>query len=415
MTQRIVLHIDANSAYLSWEAVYRLQHGSNIDLREIPSVVGGDASTRHGIVLTKSIPAKKYKIKTGEVLWEARSKCPNLVVVPPNYALYMQCSSAMVDILKTYSPEIERYSIDECFLELSSCKNIFPDPVKTAYEIKDRIYKELGFTVNIGVSSSKLLAKMASEFKKPNMVHTLFPEEIPSKMWPLKISELFMVGRRSAPKLNRLNIFTIGDLAKSDPELLHHHLKSYGISIWKFANGIDDSTVHVGSRPIKGLGNSTITPFDVINKKEAKLFILSLIETCAMRLRDANCMARVVAVSLRTSEFKSYSHQMKFDIPTANTNEICKYAYKLFDEMWQNESIRHFGVRLSELCSNEFYQTSIFDSCDYLKKSSLDKAIDKIRICYGDSSIVRASFIHSGIPPLCGGVHEDYPMMSSLL
>ncbi|MCG8337484.1 MAG: DNA polymerase IV, partial [Proteobacteria bacterium] len=217
-TDRIIFHIDVNSAYLSWEAVYRLQHGDMQDLRKIPSVVGGDSAKRHGIVLAKSIPAKKYGIHTGNGLWEAKNKCGNLVIAPTNYGLYMECSNAMVEILKQYSPIVERYSIDECFLDVTHSERYAKDPVKTAHTIKNRIKKELGFTVNIGISCNKLLAKVASEFKKPDEVHTLFPGEMEEKFWPLPVRELFMVGFRTAPKLRRLNIVTIGDLAHANPE-----------------------------------------------------------------------------------------------------------------------------------------------------------------------------------------------------
>lgn len=195
MAKRYIFHVDANSAYLSWEAVYRLQHGDPLDLRTVPSVVGGDPITRHGIVLTKSIPAKKFKIETGETLYSALQKCPDLMIVRPNYGLYRQCSEAMVEILKEYSPLIQRFSVDECFVDFTGMELLSNNPVETAHELKDRIRDELGFTVNVGISTNRLLAKMAGELKKPDMVHTIFPEEVPTKMWPLPIEELFMVGR----------------------------------------------------------------------------------------------------------------------------------------------------------------------------------------------------------------------------
>jgi phosphoglycerol geranylgeranyltransferase len=223
--KRLIFHIDVNSAYLSWEAVYRLQQGAEIDLRTIPSVVGGDVESRHGIVLTKSIPAKKYGIQTGETLFTARQKCPDLVVVPPHYELYMLCSNAMVNILKEYTPTIQRYSVDECFLDFTSMENFYEDPVELAYTIKDRIRNELGFTASVGISNNKLLAKMGSDIKKPDAVITLFPIEIKDKMWPLPVEDLFMVGRATLTKLHNLNIFTIGDLANFDLKILKEKLK----------------------------------------------------------------------------------------------------------------------------------------------------------------------------------------------
>lgn len=255
---RIVFHIDVNSAYLSWEAVYRLQQGEKQDLRGIPSVVGGDPKTRHGIVLAKSIPAKKFKVKTGETLYSACQKCPNLTIISPSYGLYMKCSNALVSILKEYSSTVQRSSIDECFLDYTSMNKLMGSPMEAAHTIKDRIYKELGFTVNIGISTNKLLAKMASDFTKPNRVHTLFPHEVKSKMWPLPIEDLYMVGRATAPKLHKLGIYSIGDLATADIDLIKYRLKSHGIMIWNYANGLESSNVRVHNYiDRKGVGNST--------------------------------------------------------------------------------------------------------------------------------------------------------------
>ncbi len=412
--ERTILHIDANSAYLSWEAVYRLQHGASVDLRNVPSVVGGDEKSRHGIVLAKSIPAKKFNIKTGETLWSARCKCPNLLVLPPCYPLYMNCSNAMVRILKEYSPCIERYSIDECFVDLTGhCREKSGEAI--ALEIKERCRKELGFTVNIGISTNKLLAKMASDFEKPDKMHTLYPCEIPKKLWPLPVRELFLSGPRTIPKLYKLNIFTIGQLAHASPDLLRRHLKSHGPAIWKYANGLDDSPVVPGERMIKGIGNSTTTPFDVDNKKEALLYLLSLTETVAMRLREKAMMARVVSVSLRNSKLSFYSHQRRLSIPTDNTDTLYLQAKSLFDERWQKEPLRHLGIHLSDLVENKLRQTSLFDGNMHLQQQALDKSIDGIRFSHGSNAVVRGAFLHSGIPPLCGGVHEAFPNMRSLL
>ena len=229
--QRLIFHLDVNSAYLSWEAVYRLQHGEKMDLREVASVIGGNEESRHGIVLAKSIPAKKYNIQTGETLYSARTKCPGLICAAPRYDLYMRASAAMHELLQQYTDRIQQFSVDESFLDFSGMQNLYPDYMKLACEIKERIKQELGFTVNIGISTNKLLAKVASDLKKPDKVHTLFPEEIKQKMWGLPVEDLFMVGRATAPKLHKLNIFTIGDLAGFDVELLRHSLKSHGVMI----------------------------------------------------------------------------------------------------------------------------------------------------------------------------------------
>lgn len=414
---RIIFHIDANSAYLSWEAVHRLQHGDPQDLRSVPSVVGGDPETRHGIVLTKSIPAKKFNIQTGETLWEALGKCPGLIIVPPNYSLYMQCSKAFGDILREYSPLIEQYSIDEYFVDFTAMERLYADPIEAAHIIKDRIKNELGFTVNVGISTNKLLAKMASELKKPDMVHTIFPEEIPAKMWPLPIEELFMVGRATSKKLRSRNITTIGELAHADPKWIKLYLKSQGLLVWNYANGNDCSPVRQNRHPvIKGMGNSTTIPFDIEDRETAHLAILSLVETVAARLRQTEYSAKLVSISVRTNEFTSSSHQRKLNAPTDCTNDIHAVACELFDELWSNQPIRHLGVRVSELCTNDFIQLTIFEK-ENAKKRALDKAVDDIRTRFGSSSIIRSSFLHSGLSYMTGGTvqDEEYPMMSSLL
>lgn len=413
--KKIVFHIDVNSAYLSWEAVDQLQHGASLDIRTIPAVVGGNPEKRHGIVLAKSIPAKKYQIKTGETLYAARLKCPGLAIFPPRYDLYIRCSEAMLALLRKYSPSLQRYSIDEVFLDYTNMEDHFGDPLKAAHQIKDRIHRELGFTVNIGVSNNKLLAKMASDFAKPDQVHTLFPAEVPEKLWPLPVEDLFMVGRATAPKLHRLGIYTIGDLARADPALLKKRLKSHGILIWNYANGKEDSPV--GDFPgIKSVGNSSTIAFDVEDRKTAHMFLLSLTEMVAMRLRNAGYLARLVAVSLKSKEFFSYSHQRKLYSATDSTNQIYGTAVSIFDEMWKGEPLRAIGVRAGDLVENSRQQLSLFDPGNLLKQQAIDAAVDKIRNKYGSNMIMRAVFLHSGIKPLTGGVwEEDYPMMSNIL
>lgn len=416
MTKRVIFHIDVNSAYLSWEATYQLQQGSNIDLREIPSVIGGDVNKRSGIVLAKSIPAKKYKIKTGETLFSARLKCPSLVVKPPRYDLYMQCSAAMGELLKKYSPAIQFFSIDELFLDYTNMERHFGSPIEAAEKMKEDIKRNLGFTVNIGIGPNKLLAKMASEFEKPDKAHTLFEEEIPIKMWPLPVNELFMVGSKTATKLINKNIKTIGELAKSDPSFLISFLKSHGALVWNYANGQENSPVRNQGPPIKGLGNSTTIPFDAKDRSDCLKILLGLTETTSSRLRSLEKCASVVSISLKSSEFEYYSHQRRIPHHTSCTKVILKTVQSLFDEAWRGEAIRQMGVQLTELWDSDFHQLSLFDP-DPTKYKRLDDTIDRIREKYGKSSIFRSCFLHSGIDPLQGGVirEDDYPMMSSIL
>ncbi|MEG2740198.1 Y-family DNA polymerase [Clostridium sp.] len=413
--ERIIFHIDVNSAYLSWTAAKQLQQGeNNIDIRKIPSVVGGNSEERHGIVLAKSIPAKKFKINTGEPIISAMAKCQNLKVYPPDYKLYMRCSNAMYNLLSEYSPLIQRYSVDEVFMDASHFKEEY---IAKAIEIKERMESELGFTVNIGISSNKLLAKMASDFKEKNAIHTLFKDEIESKMWILKVRDLFMVGRATEAKLTKLNIQTIGDLATYDLNVLKPIFKSYALVIHNYARGIDDSEVRSKNYvEVKGIGNSTTTSRDITSREDALKILLSLVETSAMRLRDNSSMCSVVSVSIKTDSFMRYSHQKTLYTITDSTEEIFKEITSVFDEAWRGEVIRQLGIRLSNLCSNEFYQRTFFDDNRIDKKRSLDKTIDNIRAKYGDQSIVRSTFIGSDFKPLNGGVgEEDYPMMGSIL
>jgi DNA polymerase-4 len=414
---RVIFHIDVNSAYLSWSAIDRLQHGETLDIREIPSAVGGDPVSRHGIILAKSIPAKKYKIQTGETLYNALQKCPDLFIVSPQYDLYMRCSNSMVEILREYTPDIQRFSVDECFLDFTNMKEHYEDPLELANKIKDRIKKELGFTVSIGVSNNKLLAKVASDIKKPDAVTSLFPLEIPEKMWPLPVEDLFMVGRATAPKLYKMNIFTIGDLANYDIKLIKEKLKSHGVMIWNYANGIENSQVRKSNYiDMKGLGNSTTMPFDINNRSEAHKVILSLSETVGMRLRDSGNCCSLVSVHFRTNEFYNCGRQRKIAFYTDSTKKISSLACELFDELWKGEPLRHMGVRVSELCSNDFCQVTLFEEKDNAKNSALDKTIDSLRLRFGSKSVIRATFLNSGIKPLMGGVQEEeYQLMSSIL
>lgn len=414
--RRIIFHVDVNSAYLSWEAAYRLQQGGTLDLREVPSVVGGDVESRHGIVLAKSLPAKKCGIHAGETLYSARQKCPELIVVPPHYELYMLCSNSLMNVLKEYTPAVQRFSVDECFLDFTNMEDRYKDPVKLAETIKDRIKAELGFTVNVGVSNCKLLAKVGSDLKKPDMVHTLFPDEIEEKMWPLPVEDLFMVGRATAPKLHKLNIYTIGDLARYDIEVLKDKLKSFGVLIWSFANGIESSDVREGSHiDMKGVGNSTTLPFDVTDRETAGKVLLSLSEMVSMRLRNSHNFCTVIAVHIRTSDFMGYSKQRKLCFPTDSTTLISSIACQLFNEAWRGEPVRHMGISTSGLCSSEVYQMSLFDG-NVEKDRTVDRTVDMIRFKYGFNSIMRGVFINSGINSISGGIgEEDYPVMSSIL
>lgn len=393
--QRLIYHIDVNSAFLSWECVYRLgQDPSAQDLRAIPSAVGGDASKRHGIVLAKSPLAKKYGVATGEPLAQALRKCPNLVVVPSRFDFYIKCSRQMMELLEQYTPDHEKFSIDEIFLDMTQTIHLFGDPLATAGLIRERIKNELGFTVNIGISTNKLLAKMASDFEKPDKCHTLFPEEVPSKMWPLPIRELFFVGQAAQKKMEGLGLHTIGQLASCDLEILKAHLgSSYAVLIHQYANGIDHDPVAEKEPVNKAYGNSITLSRDISTHDEACQVLLSLCETVGARLRADHVLCNNVCVELRDWEFKNQSHQMAIPEPTDSTWLLYDYSCRLLKETWDMTPLRLMGVRAGKISEDGFSQISLFDDPRRQKRKDLEKAVDAIRGRYGVDSIKRASFL----------------------
>lgn len=401
---RVIFHIDVNSAFLSWTAADRLKNGDALDLRTIPSAIGGSSESRHGIILAKSTPAKKYGITTGEPIGMALQKCPQLVVVPPDFPLYTQCSHTMFEILSEYSDRIEQFSIDEGFLDYTGMESLFGPPLEAAEKIRTRIREELGFTVNIGVSSNKLLAKMAGELEKPDKLITLFPEEMPKKFWSLPVEELFMVGRRTAPRLRKIGIHTIGDLAKYPQPLLEKEFKSFGRMLHAYANGIDDTPVAPATETYetKSIGNSTTTPHDVTDKETAYKILLALAETVSMRLRCSKLCAQEIAVTLKSSDFKVYSRQKRLLNAIDCTNAVYKTAKEIFDETWKQESLRLLGIRAGRLCQEDCVQLSILDE-DWSKQKKADAAMDALRLKYGKNTIRRSTFADGAEKPYEGG------------
>lgn len=406
---RAIFHIDVNSAFLSWEAVYRLHHlGGKVDLREEIAAVGGDMAMRHGIILAKSIPAKRYHIKTGESIMEAKRKCPDLILVPPNYGLYEKCSAAFMEILRQYSPDVEQYSVDEAFVDMTGTQKLWGEPVLAADRIREQIKEELGFTVNIGIAENKLLAKMASDFQKPDQVHTLWKHEIETKMWPLPVPDLFFVGKATAGKLLNMGIRTIGELAVTDPGLLKSHLKKQGEVIWAFANGLDVSVVQSEAPANKGYGNSTTIAFDVTDASAAKLVLLALSETVGTRLRAAGVRAEVIAVGIKSFDFQYTSHQMTLGNATDITTEIHRYACQLFDTLWDGKPIRHLGIHSGRIRDGvDMRQIDMFDDTDYEKLGRMDRTVDRIRERYGRDSVKRAAFTGSKIDHMSGGISRE--------
>ncbi len=393
MERKIIFHVDVNSAYLSWEAVERIKNGvEGVDLRIIPSIVGGDMEKRRGVVLAKSTPAKKYNIITGEPIQQALQKCPDLVMVKPHHNLYSEYSKKLMSLLQEYTPKVEPFSIDEAFMDLTNKIPKGKAAKDFAIEVKDRIKRELKFTVNIGVSTNKLLAKMASDFKKPDLVHTLFPEEIESKMWILPVEELFMVGKSTAKTLRNLGLKTIGDVARLDIEILKSHLgNKMGENIYNNAWGINDDPVEVERPMNKGYGNSVTLSEDITELEDSYRVLLSLSETVAGRLRENDLKCYCIAVETKDHKFVRQTRQTTLLNATNTTNIIYETACKLLDEMWDGTPIRLLGIRSTKLTDDDYEQLSLFDTAKDKKLERLDSVLDSIRSKFGDHAISRAS------------------------
>ena len=406
----IIFHIDVNSAFLSWTALERLEQGDTIDLREIPSIIGGDQSKRHGVVLAKSTPAKKYGIQTGEPIVNAFRKCPTLTLAPPNHVMYRERSRKLMEYLASICPEIEQVSVDECYMDFTPIAHRYENCLTAAEEIKNSIYEKFHFTVNIGISNRKVLAKMASDFQKPNLVHPLFSYEIKEKMWPLTVDNLFMCGASSVETLRKLEILTIGDLANTNLDILLSHLKSHGQTLWNFANGIDDSSVETFQEKAKGIGNSTTVSKDITEAEDAYKVLMSLAESVGRRLRKEKQLAGNVCCEIKYNNFQSVSHQTTLTAATDSTTLIYETARFLFDELWNGTPVRLLGIRTSKLSDiTEPVQLSLFDmlpsknnagtssnSTNHARKQKeekLDKALDLIKNKYGKDSVIRGSLL----------------------
>lgn len=396
--ERIIMHIDVNNAFLSWTAVDYLRKGSKIDIRNTYAVIGGDEKSRNGIVLAKSTPAKQMGVVSAESIYNARKKCKNLKVYPPDFKLYSEMHKKFIGIISEYSPDIEIASIDECYLDYGKIKKLNGDEVKFAYMLKERIKKELGFTVNIGIANNKLCAKMASDFTKPDKVHTLYESEVKEKMWPLPIGDLLGIGKQTVPKLNAIGINKIGDLANYDPFILAKYFKNYSNKMIEIAHGIDDSVVDSSEYIPKGIGNEFTLEHDTNSKEELykNLFLLS--EMVGTRLRKQNKRAGVICVILKDIYFKRKSKQRKLRNSTNVTSEIYEISKSILNELHSDEYIRLIGLRLDDLTESNIYQTSLFDSTEkHDNEEKIDKVIDDINKKLGKGTIKKASLFNKEI------------------
>lgn len=379
--ERIIMHIDVNNAFLSWTALYLLKNGSKYDIRNSYAVIGGDEQSRSGIVLAKSTPAKRLGIVSGETLYSARKKCKVLRTYPPNFKFYQEMSNKMFNLINKYTPDIEIASIDECYLDYTKIKTMQGEPLEFAKKLQKEIYDELGFTVNIGIANNKLCAKMASDFTKPYKIHTLYEEEIKEKMWPLEVGELFGIGKKTAPKLNKLNIYTIKDLAQTTTETLYPYFKNQAQSMINWANGIDNNPVISIPPEPKGIGNEITLDHDINDTMEIYKYLLFLSEKVGKRLRKQKKYASVIVVILKDNKFKKYSHQKKIQTPTNSTEEIYNISKTILREMYEDESIRLIGIRLDNLTDKKIRQVTIFDNPDE-QTDNIDEVIDKINNKY---------------------------------
>lgn len=380
----IVFHIDVNNAFLSWEAIRRLRNGEKLDIRKVPSVIGGSddfdikkPNHRQGVVLAKSIPAKKFNIVTGEALWIAFQKCPNLIRISPDFKLYKESSKTLIELISSYTPHVDRYSIDECFAYFDGCELLYESPMKLALQLQKDINDNLGIDVNIGISSNRLLAKMASDFEKPNKIHSLFPEEIQEKLWHLKVNELFMCGKSTTKILNEIGIYTIGQLARADEDLLKIRLKSFAKTLIDYANGIESRALVDPNREIsKSIGNSTTLRKNINSLEEAKPVFKQLAYKVGMRLRSQGLYANQISVNVKNSNFISYSHQKKLRFSIDSDISIYHLALELFEEMWKGDSLRLLGISVGDFThecierKERYLQGSLLEFTDFEKDDS---------------------------------------------
>ncbi len=388
--ERIIFHIDVNNAYLSWTAVDLLNKGGKLDIRTIPSVIGGDESKRHGIVLAKSPIAKRFKIVTAETLYSARKKCSSLKIYPPDMKLYKECSRKFYQYLKQYTPNIEQVSVDECYLDLTGTNFLYKDYLELAHKMKDDIKRMYGFTVNVGIGENKLCAKMASDFEKPDKVHTLYLKEVESKLWPLPIGDLYMVGKATAATLIKLNIRTIKDLANADDNLLHRYFKNQVTYLKNASHGIDYGEVMTTKTKNKCISVSQTLIKDSDDIEKLKKILYLQVQDISRSLRKQELYAKTIAITYKNSLFQSYSHQTKLYNQTNLFDELYKSVLELLKASFQEEEIRNIGVRVSDLVKTKQKQVSLFDEEKDDTSDKVQKLVDDIQNKYGTMSLITA-------------------------
>ena len=394
MKERIVFHIDVNNAFLSWTAVLLLKQGYKKDIRQIPSIISGDEKQRKGIVLAKSPIAKKYGIVTAETIYSAKNKCPSLQKFPPNYEWYSRCSKELFEYLSKYSPLLEQFSIDECFMEMTGTSYLYKDYKQLAYQIKKEVKELFGYTVNVGIGNNKLCAKMASDFEKPDKVHTLLRHEIREKLWPLDVGDLFMIGKKTKQELNKLNIYTIEDLARANDRILERHFKSQAKYMKEASFGIDDSKVEPRSTKRDSISTSETLSHDYTDEKMLKEVLFKQTDLVARQLRQQGEYTNTIAVIFKNNKFINYSAQSKLSVPTNNTKDIYLKVVEVFDNNYRKDPIRLIGVRLSNFTMKKEEQISLFEENNKKeneKTEKFQKTLDEINNKFGKTLITPAS------------------------
>lgn len=392
MKERIIFHIDVNNAFLSWSAVLLLKQGYPQDIRKIPAIIGGDETKRRGIVLAKSPVAKKFGVVTAETLYSAKKKCPTLQMFPPNYSWYYEKSRELMKYLSQYTPVMEQFSVDECFLDMTGTSYLYKDYVSLAYQMKDEIKNKFGYTVNIGIANNKLCAKMASDFEKPDKVHTLFKDEIKEKLWPLPVRDLFMVGKKTALELQKINIKTVGELAKTSDKILYKYFKNQSIYLKEAANGIDMTKVEARSSKNESISISETLPYDYEDGEKLKEVLFRQAEEVSRELRYQKQYTKTVAVIFKNNRFITYSAQIGLFNATDKTEEVYKNVEEVFDKNWKQDPIRLIGIRLASLTDKCEKQLSLFEGGEKQEEDDkIQKTLDDINRKYGSTKIAPAS------------------------
>ena len=384
MKERVILHSDLNNFYASVECLYHPEY------RGKPLAVLGDPEARHGIVLAKNYEAKAYGVQTGDPMWMAQKKCSDIVFIPPHYDLYMKHSKLIREIYSEYTDKVEPYGLDECWLDVSGSTMLFSSGEDIANEIRKRVKFELGVSVSVGVSFNKIFAKLGSDLKKPDATTVIESNRFKEIVWPLPVKELLYVGRATHSKLKRKGIFTIGDLANTNPDNLRFWLGKMGVVLWQFANGLDTSPVsNIGAKSmIKTVGNSTTAPRDLITDEDIKITLMVLSESVSARLREYGFICRTVQIGIRDNELEWFERQEKLDIPNRTAKSIFELAFSLFKKHTNGKPIRSLSVRACDLQPVDFVQLSLLpDVAQLQKQEELEAAMDSLRNWFGHFSI----------------------------